>query len=247
MRIANLWLCSLPWLLLIGAAATSCIGKLGSASNHEEERVKMVSEQILGRGIKDERTLRAMRQVPRHLFVPPESEAMAYEDRPLPIGHGQTISQPYIVALMTELSRLTGKERVLEIGTGSGYQAAVLSLLAAQVYTIEYIAPLGLEAAKRLKDLHFANVEVRIGDGFQGWREHQPFDAILVTAAIEQIPQPLLDQLKPGGRMIIPLDEETGSQSLVLIEKDEQGRIHRNEIIPVRFVPFLGNKGMPSK
>jgi len=135
----------------------------------------------------------------------------------------------------------------LEIGTGSGYQAAVLSLLTAQVYTIEYIAPLGLEAARRLKDLHFANVEVRIGDGFHGWAEHQPFDAILVTAAIERVPQPLLDQLKPGGRMIIPLEEETGSQSLVLIEKDKQGSIHRKQTIPVRFVPFLGNKGKSSK
>jgi protein-L-isoaspartate(D-aspartate) O-methyltransferase len=247
MRTAGLWVYLLPWLMLVGAAATTCAGKFGSTSNYEEQREKMVREQIRRRGVKDSRVLAAMRQVPRHLFVPPESEVMAYEDRPLPIGHGQTISQPYVVALMTELARVGAKDRILEIGTGSGYQAAILSCLAAQVYTIEYIEALGLLAKKHLQDLHYDNVEVRIGDGYLGWPEHQPFDAILVTAAIEEPPQPLIDQLKPGGRMVIPLGREMDSQSLVIIEKDEQGRIRQHEAIPVRFVPFLGEKGKRSQ
>ncbi len=247
MRTVSLWVYLLPWLMLVGAAATTCVGKFGSTSNHEEQREKMVTQQILARGIKDSRVLAAMRHVPRHLFVPPESEAMAYEDRPLPIGHGQTISQPYIVALMTELARIGEKDRVLEIGTGSGYQAAILSRLAAKVYSIEYIEALGLLARKHLQELQYNNVEVRIGDGYLGWPEHQPFDEILVTAAIEQPPQPLIDQLKPGGRMVIPLGKEMDSQSLVVIEKDQQGHIRRYEAIPVRFVPFLGEKGRRSK
>jgi protein-L-isoaspartate(D-aspartate) O-methyltransferase len=245
MRTVSLWACLLPLIVLMATAAMTCVGKWGANESYEEQREKMVSEQILSRGIKDQRVSNAMRQVPRHLFVSPDIAGIAYEDRPLPIGHGQTISQPYIVALMTELAQLGAKDRVLEIGTGSGYQAAILSRLAGQIYTIEYIEPLGLEASRRLKDLHYENVEVRVGDGYQGWSEHQPFDAILVTAAIEQVPQPLLDQLKPGGRLIIPLGAETESQSLVVIEKDRQGEMRRREVIPVRFVPFLGRKGKP--
>jgi protein-L-isoaspartate(D-aspartate) O-methyltransferase len=228
-------------------AVMTCAGKWGAKESDVEQREQMVSAQILSRGIKDHRVLNAMKETPRHLFVSPEIAEMAYEDRPLPIGHGQTISQPYIVALMTELARLGAADRVLEIGTGSGYQAAILSRLVAQVYTIEYIEALGLEARKRLKDLHYDNVEVRIGDGYQGWPEHQPFDAILVTAAIERIPQPLLDQLKPGAQMIIPLGAEAESQNLVVVEKGRHGEIRRREVIPVRFVPFLGEKGTHSK
>jgi len=243
MRTVSLWACLLPCLVLMATTAMTCVGQWGAKESYEERRGKMVSEQILSRGIKDQRVLTAMKQTPRHLFVSPGIAAMAYDDRPLPIGHGQTISQPYIVALMTELARLDARDRVLEIGTGSGYQAAILSALVAQVYTIEYIEPLGLEAKKRLKDLHYENVEVRIGDGYLGWPEHQPFDAILVTAAIDQVPQPLLDQLRPGGRLVIPLGGETESQVLVVMEKDQHGEIHRSEVIPVRFVPFLGSKG----
>jgi protein-L-isoaspartate(D-aspartate) O-methyltransferase len=247
MRTLALWACLLPLLVLMATAAVACVGGWASNENYEEQRQKMVREQILSRGIKDQRVLNAMRQVPRHLFVSPEIAGMAYEDRPLPIGHGQTISQPYIVALMTELAQLAAQDRVLEIGTGSGYQAAILSRLAAQIYTIEYFEPLGLEARRRLKDLHYENVEVRVGDGYQGWPEHQPFDAILVTAAIERVPQPLLDQLKPGGRLVIPMGTESESQSLVVVEKDRQGHIRQRDIIPVRFVPFLGEKGTHSK
>jgi protein-L-isoaspartate(D-aspartate) O-methyltransferase len=232
----------LPWLVLMTVTA-ACAVRWGAKESDVEQREKMVREQIMNRGIKDQRVLNAMRRTPRHLFVSQEISDMAYEDRPLPIGHGQTISQPYIVALMTELARLHSEDRVLEIGTGSGYQAAVLSCLVAQVYTIEYIEALGLEAKKRLKDLHYQNIEVRIGDGYQGWPEHQPFDAILVTAAIDKAPQPLLDQLKPGARMVIPLGVETESQNLVVIEKDPKGGIRQSEVIPVRFVPFLGSKG----
>ena len=235
MRTLALWACLLPLLVLMATAAVACVGGWVSNENYEEQRQKMVREQILSRGIKDQRVLNAMRQVPRHLFVSPEIAGMAYEDRPLPIGHGQTISQPYIVALMTELAQLAAQDRVLEIGTGSGYQAAILSRLAAQIYTIEYFEPLGLEARRRLKDLHYENVEVRVGDGYQGWPEHQPFDAILVTAAIERVPQPLLDQLKPGGRLVIPLGTESESQSLVVVEKDRQGHIRQRDVIPVRF------------
>jgi protein-L-isoaspartate(D-aspartate) O-methyltransferase len=247
MRAVSLWAHIVPGLALMTAMVMACAGKWVSKESYEERREQMIREQILSRGIKDQRVLNAIRQTPRHLFVSPELAEMAYEDRPLPIGHGQTISQPYIVALMTDLARLGALDRVLEIGTGSGYQAAILSRLAAQVYTIEYIEALGLEAKKRLKDLHYENVEVRIGDGYRGWPEHQPFNAILVTAAIDRVPQPLLDQLKPSARMIIPLGTETESQNLVVIEKDGHGGIRRSEIIPVRFVPFLGSKGKYSQ
>ena len=181
-----------------------------------------------------------MSKVPRHLFVPKDREDLAYDDRPLPIGNGQTISQPYIVAFMTELAKLGQDETVLEIGTGSGYQAAVLSLLAKKVYSIEYLEPLGIAARQRLKALNYSNVEVKIGDGYEGWPEHQPFDAILVTAAIDHVPQALLDQLKPGGRMVIPMGEEFEVQMLRLVEKDRWGKISQQDVIPVRFVPFLG-------
>ena len=199
----------------------------------------MVDRQLVLRGIEDRRVLDAMHKVPRHLFVPEELRRLAYEDHPLPIGLEQTISQPYIVALMTELARVANDHIVLEIGTGSGYQAAVLSVLAKRVYTIEYLTPLGEAARKRLAELGYNNVEVKIGDGYQGWPERQPFDAILVTAASEEVPQALLDQLKPGGRLVIPVGPQAETQILQVLEKDSKGKISRRNTIPVRFVPLV--------
>ncbi len=189
----------------------------------------------------DPRVLEAMERVPRHEFVPESARAAAYDDRPLPIGHGQTISQPYIVALMTALVRVGHDDVVLEVGTGSGYQAAVLSLLAAKVYTIEIIEPLGREAAARLRRLGYDNVEVQIGDGYAGWPEHSPFDAIVVTAAPDHLPNPLIEQLKPGGRMVVPVGSQGSVQELMLIEKDETGRITQRKVLPVAFVPLTGD------
>jgi protein-L-isoaspartate(D-aspartate) O-methyltransferase len=180
----------------------------------------------------------AMGRVPRHLFVPPEQQPYAYEDRPLAIGHKQTISQPYIVALMTDLLKLGSQDQVLEIGTGSGYQAAVLSELVRSVYTIEIVEPLAVEARQRLARLGYRNVEVRTGDGYKGWEENAPFDAIMVTAGADEIPPPLLRQLKPGGRMVIPVGPTDGIQYLTLIEKQADGSLHSRKVIPVRFVPF---------
>jgi protein-L-isoaspartate(D-aspartate) O-methyltransferase len=180
----------------------------------------------------------AMATVPRHLFVPQAQQPHAYENRPLPIGHGQTISQPYIVALMTDLLQLGKGDRVLEVGTGSGYQAAVLAKLVRSVYTIEIVAPLAAEARERLARLGYRNVEVRTGDGYAGWEEHAPFDAIMVTAGAREVPPPLLQQLKPGGRMVIPVGPTGMIQHLTLIEKQADGSIRSREIIPVRFVPF---------
>jgi protein-L-isoaspartate(D-aspartate) O-methyltransferase len=210
----------------------------GPPDSFEAAREKMVSWQIEGRGVRDPRVLAAMRSVPRHLFVPLPQQASAYEDHPLSIGHGQTISQPYIVALMTELARPGAGDRALEVGTGSGYQAAVLSRLVKEVCTIEIVRPLGEEAAGRLKDLGYSNVRVRIGDGYEGWAEKAPFDIILVTAAPEKVPPPLLEQLKTGGRLVIPVGPVDEIQSLQLIEKDASGRIVIRDMLPVRFVPL---------
>ena len=200
-------------------------------------RARMVEEQLRDRGIEDARVLEAMRRVPRHELVPEAYRRHAYGDSPLPIGEEQTISQPYVVAYMTEQLRLTGKERVLEVGTGSGYQAAVLGELASEVYTIEIVPLLARRAAKDLERLGYDNVHVREGDGYRGWPKKAPFDAIIVTAAPERIPEPLLDQLAVGGRMILPLGGR--DQRLVLIVRDEEG-IDRRELLPVRFVPMTG-------
>ncbi|MEF8787425.1 MAG: protein-L-isoaspartate(D-aspartate) O-methyltransferase [Planctomycetota bacterium] len=187
-----------------------------------------------------ERVLDAMRTVPRHEFVLPEYRDRAYSDTPLPIGHDQTISQPYIVALMTDRLEPEADDRVLEVGTGSGYQAAVLSELCAEVYTVEIVEGLAQQARKRLESLGYDNVHVRHGDGFYGWEEHAPFDAIIVTAAPEELPQRLLDQLKSGGRMVIPVGEQYGVQRLLAVTKTEEGEIRRQMICPVRFVPMTG-------
>jgi protein-L-isoaspartate(D-aspartate) O-methyltransferase len=200
-------------------------------------RERMVREQIEARGVKDERLLAALLRVPRHELVPAEVRDYAYEDRPLPIGFGQTISQPYVVAYMTEQLRLSGHERVLEVGTGSGYQAAVLAELAKEVYTIEIVPELGERARADLARLGYKNVEVRVGDGYRGWPEHAPFDAIIVTAAPDHVPQPLVDQLAVGGRMVLPVG--TWEQELRLIERDAQGVRHEH-LIDVRFVPMRG-------
>lgn len=226
-------------LVTLATLECSCAANWAPQESFEQLRQTMVERQLVSRGIADRRVLDALRRVPRHLFVPEQFRRLAYEDHPLPIGLEQTISQPYIVALMTELARVANDHTVLEIGTGSGYQAAVLSVLANRVYTIEYLAPLGEAARKRLAELGYKNVEVKIGDGYQGWPERQPFDAILVTAASEEVPQPLIDQLKPGGRLVIPVGRQADTQMLQVLEKDSGGKITRRNTIPVRFVPLV--------
>lgn len=196
----------------------------------------MIERQLRGRGIRDPRVLQAMRSVPREKFVPKELRNSAYDDRPLPIGYEQTISQPYIVAFMTEQLQPTKTQRVLEIGTGSGYQAAVLSGLVADVYTIEIVRPLAERAAAVLGELGYKNVHVKAGDGYKGWPEHAPFDSIIVTAAPDHVPAPLVEQLKEGGRMVIPVGK-SGAQELYLLEKRD-GQVTQTAVIPVRFVPL---------
>jgi len=208
---------------------------------HPELRERMVERQIAARGITNTRVLDALRSVPRHRFVPGVSPELAYADRPLPIGHDQTISQPYIVARMTALVQPDSADRVLEIGTGSGYQAAVLAALADSVYTLEIIPDLAATATKRLRRLGYDNVVVRNADGFEGWPARAPFDAIVVTAAPEEIPPPLLNQLAEGGRMIVPVGPTGGPQTLTLVTK-ANGEIRRQTLAPVRFVPFLRSK-----
>ena len=207
-------------------------------------RVRMVREQLAARGITDARVLSAMTRVPRHEFVPPGLRAQAYEDGPLPIGHGQTISQPYIVAFMTEALGPKPTDRVLEVGTGSGYQAAVLSGLVAEVYSIEIVGPLARRAEANLKELGYRNVKVRAGDGYLGWPEAAPFDAIIVTCAPEAVPQALVDQLKVEGRMIIPVGRTSGAQELYLLRKRAKG-LETQAVLPVRFVPMVGGDGRP--
>jgi protein-L-isoaspartate(D-aspartate) O-methyltransferase len=205
-------------------------------------RREMVESQIRSRGVTDGRVLQAMAEVPRHLFVPPSVRGEAYEDYPLPIGAQQTISQPYIVALMTSLLELGGGERVLEIGTGSGYQAAVLSRIAREVYSIEILEPLSSTARRALDGLGYTNIHLKVGDGWAGWKEAAPFDGILVTAAPEKVPQPLVDQLKIGGKLVIPVGSYF--QDLLVYTKTEKGLEKRN-VIPVRFVPMTGEAQKP--
>lgn len=211
------------------------------AQDFDDQREKMVQNQIIQRGVDDSRVLKAMREVERHKFVPEAYRKLAYADRPLPIGQGQTISQPYIVALMTAELDPGENDIILEIGAGSGYQAAVLAKLCKEVYTIEIEPELGARAQSLLNELGYDNIHVRIGDGYQGWPEHAPFDAIIVTASPSHIPQPLINQLKEGGKMIIPVGEGH-TQELILLEK--KGKIMRQKnLIPVRFVPFKNQEG----
>ena len=207
--------------------------------DYEKLRKAMVKTQIESRGVKDEDVLSVMRDVPRHLFIDESLWPKAYSDGPLPIGHGQTISQPYIVAFMTELLRPDTHHVVLEIGTGSGYQAAVMAKLVHQVYTIEIVPELGRNAKAALKRLGYDNISVRVGDGYKGWPEEKPFDRIIVTAAPEKVPEALVDQLKPGGRMVLPVGPRWWGQDLLVIEKDERGKVVRKNTIPVRFVPMV--------
>src|SRR6266480_80132 len=233
-RVQRVWQC----LVAAALAATACGQKPSVPSDFAAERQRMVQEQLVPRGIKDKRVLAAMAKVPREEFVPLESRAASYEDGPLPIGYDQTISQPYIVAFMTEQLRLSPKDRVLEIGTGSGYQAAILAELAGEVYTIEIVAPLAQSAEAAIQRLGYKNVHVKVGDGYKGWPEYAPFDAIIVTCAPDKVPQLLTDQLKESGRMIIPVGDRF-AQQLYLLEK-KNGQLKESVTLPVRFVPMSG-------
>jgi len=210
-----------------------------------DERARMVRDHVENypyNPVKNQKVLSAMRRVPRHRFVPAEYQDLAYQNSPLPIGYEQTISQPVIVAHMTELLAIQPGDRILEIGTGSGYQAAVLGELCKHVFTMEIVAPLGRRAKNLLDELGYNQVQVRIGNGYLGWPEEAPFDKIIVTCAPDEIPQPLLDQLAPGGRMVIPVGGQFQTQYLVEITKNERGRISKKEHYPVRFVPMTGKK-----
>lgn len=219
-------------LLLIATSAIAAADRSRAC-----ERNRMVEEQLVSRDITDEATLAAMRAVPRHRFVPEDVRASAYDDGPLPIGHGQTISQPYIVAYMTQIGRIRRDTRILEIGTGSGYQAAVAAELSDQVYSIEIVPELAGRAAAALKETGYERVHLRVGDGYNGWPEEAPFDVIIVTAAADTIPPPLVSQLSEDGRMIIPVGPQFGTQNLVLVTKDK-GKVRTRTVMPVRFVPF---------
>jgi protein-L-isoaspartate(D-aspartate) O-methyltransferase len=206
-------------------------------------RVRMVDWQIWGRGVRDRAVVDAMRTVPRHRFVPEALRYAAYDDSPLPIGLDQTISQPYIVGSMTEELELTAESKVLEIGTGSGYQAAVLAEITPHVFTIEIKEPLAVRAAAVLKELGYAKVRTRVGDGYYGWEEEAPFDAIIVTASAPHVPPPLVKQLKPGGRMVLPVGPPFGRQSLVLVTKGADGKLRSESLYAVSFVPLTGSLG----
>jgi protein-L-isoaspartate(D-aspartate) O-methyltransferase len=241
-------------LALIGAVTPAAAGaaQAQGQDDFQAQRRSMVEEIAAltretrfetGRASLSERVLNAVAKVPRHEFVPASERRNAYANRPLPIGMGQTISQPFIVALMTDLMEVKPGDRVLEIGTGSGYQAALLAELAGTVYTIEIVEPLAREAAERLKRLGYHNIVTKTGDGYKGWPEHAPFDSIMVTAAPREVPQPLIDQLKPGGRLVVPVGGQVMGQSLLLIEKQPDGRITRRNILAVRFVPLTDKSG----
>ncbi len=227
----------MSWLPRLVALSTLAFHPNGDGADFAELREQMVASQLQARGVADPRTLAAMRKVPRHLFVAPEAARQAYDDHPLPIGHGQTISQPYIVAFMTEALSLKGGETVLEVGTGSGYQAAVLAEIGCEVYSIEIVEPLAREASERLQRLGYRGVHVRAGDGYQGWPEVAPFDAVVVTAAAPRVPDPLKQQLRDGGRLIIPVGEEWQELTLVTRRGD---RFEERRVLPVRFVPMTG-------
>ena len=229
-----------PWLAIAGCVVLLlAVPAALTAQERYEEREEMVDSQIAARGVSDERVLQAMRSVPRHRFVPERLSRSAYNDHPLPIGEGQTISQPYIVALMTETLEVEEDDRVLEIGTGSAYQAAVLAELVAEVYSIEIRGPLAESAAGLLEELEYANVQTMHADGYYGWPEAAPFDHIMITAAVDHVPPPLLEQLAVGGRLILPLGNPFAHQSLVVVTRLEDG-FRMQEILGVLFVPMTG-------
>lgn len=233
-------------LYLFAVLGTMDVCADGKFAAQRQQLVREIRQNVedttrhIGKSALNERVMTAMATVPRHEFVLPSMQSAAYENRPLPIGHGQTISQPYIVALMTDLVDLEEGDRVLEIGTGSGYQAAVLSQLVKKVYTIEIVEALGLSAARRLQGLAYDNIETRIGDGYYGWPDQGPFDAIVVTAASSHIPPPLVQQIKPGGIMLIPVGSQFQVQQLTLVKKDKAGGVVTRQVLPVRFVPLTG-------
>ncbi len=228
-------------MLLVALLLWSCDNEQSTFLEKENamQREQMVVNQIASRGVKDTRVLNAMRKIERHRFVPEEAEAHAYEDRPLPIGNDQTISQPYIVALMTELLELKPDDRVLEVGTGSAYQTAVLAELAEEVYTVEIVEELGVRALRLLGEMGYENVHFSVGDGRLGWPEAAPFDGIIATAAPEKVPQALINQLKPGGRLVIPVGKSLESQRLMVYRKTDEGVVEEPNI-SVRFVPMTG-------
>ncbi len=225
-------------LCLILCHPSYCFSLNENSQHYKKLRYEMVSQQIADRGIHDPRVLQAMKDVPRHLFVPESRRGSAYGDFPLPIGYGQTISQPYIVALMTALLKPERDDNVLEVGTGSGYQAAVLSRIVEKVYTVEIIPPLGKAAEKRLDEIGYKNIVVKIGDGYFGWEYYSPFDCIIVTAASDHIPPTLIKQLKNGGKMAIPVGQPFQVQKLMVLDKSEHGEIRVKTILPVGFVPL---------
>ena len=237
-------LCYLLMPLTLSGAATAA--DADQYTRQRMELMRIIEQDVretsvyLDRETLDPRVMTALAEVPRHQFVPDSQRRYAYQNRPLPIGHGQTISQPYIVAIMTDLLKLTPGDRVLEVGTGSGYQAAVLAELVKEVYSIEIIEPLGKRARELLQRLDYDNIQTRIGDGYYGWEAHAPFDAIIVTAAADHIPPPLIAQLKPGGRMMIPVGSRFMTQQLVVVEKDSNNTVTTRLILPVRFVPLTG-------
>lgn len=226
----------MQFLLLAAIAAAGCGQKPIPVTDFATQRQRMVQQQLMPRGINDQRVLGAMAKVPREEFVPTDSRAASYEDGPLPIGYGQTISQPYIVAFMTEQLRPKPSDRVLEVGTGSGYQAAILAELVSEVYSIEIVEPLAKNAEATLQRLGYKNVHVNVGDGYKGWPEEEPFDAIIVTCAPDKVPQPLVDQLKDDGRMVIPVGDRF-AQELYLLEK-KNGQLKQSATLEVRFVPM---------
>src|SRR5205809_2124287 len=225
-------------LIIVSVALAACHRAQTSVADFVAQRQRMVKEQVIMRGVITDRVLAALAKVPREEFVPPEYRAESYSDKPLPIGYDQTISQPFIVALMTEQLRPQPNDRVLEIGTGSGYQAAILAELVAEVYSVEIVEPLAKNAEATLRRLGYKNVHVKTGDGYKGWPEHAPFDSIIVTCAHERVPQPLIDQLKEGGRMIIHVGAKF-AQELYLLDK-KNGRLEQSDVLPVRFVPMAG-------
>ncbi|HUY92844.1 MAG TPA: protein-L-isoaspartate(D-aspartate) O-methyltransferase [Pirellulales bacterium] len=234
------------WLMTLGASEPNSAGqsrqppsrKTDDADEFAADRQSMVDRQLRARDIDDPEVLAAFNRVPRHRFVPPILQHLAYADEPLPIGHAQTISQPYVVALMTQLAKPKRHGRALDVGVGSGYQTAVLAELCDEVYGIEIIGPLAEAASRRLAELGYKNVEVRTGDGYRGWPEHAPFDCIIVAAAADHVPQPLIDQLAPGGRLVLPVGH--GWQELAVIEKQDDGSVRRLDYGPVAFVPMTG-------
>ncbi|MGD0199832.1 MAG: protein-L-isoaspartate(D-aspartate) O-methyltransferase [Bryobacteraceae bacterium] len=226
-------------LSLLGASCLPAAPPARPGDAWAREREAMVRTQVQDRGVRNPDVLRVLGQVPRHLFIPEALRDQAYEDHPVPIGYGQTISQPYIVGLMTELLEPARTHRVLEIGTGSGYQAAVLSRLVGHVYTIEIVPELARSAEEKLKQLGYENISVRLGDGYLGWPQEAPFDRIILTAAPPEIPRALLDQLRPGGRLVAPEGSTVWGQELVVVEKTAAGKLKKRAVLPVAFVPLV--------